>query len=84
MSSWSLDRVVVNLAVGKEILNSPGVREDLKRRGEKIAEAAGEGVEVHEGGKSRARITVRTETFEAMYREATARTLTRALDAGRE
>lgn len=81
---WHLDRLVIHDAAAHAVLNDPGVRADLVRRGVAIAQAAGEGVEVHEGGKSRARITVRTETFEAMYAEATDRTLTRALDAGRK
>lgn len=61
-----------------------GVAEDLKRRADNIAAAAGDGMEVDTGvGRNRARASVRTATPEAVEAEATSRALTRALDAGR-
>lgn len=68
----------------KVILSQAGVIADIRRRGEAIADAAGEGVEADTRmGSTRPRALVTTETFEAMYAEATERTLTRAIDAGR-
>lgn len=66
------------------ILRGPEVQADLKRRADRIAETAGPGnaseVVV---GSTRARGHVWTDTNEAKVAEATERTLTRALDAGR-
>lgn len=77
-------KVVVNRQAVRALLKSPEIRADLERRGRRIAEAAGPG---HESetfvGRSRVRVTVRTETFEAMHAEATTRDLSRAIDAGR-
>lgn len=68
----------------RALLKSPGVLADLERRGRAIAAAAGEGVEVESViGPNRAHVTVRTATTEARISEATDRTLTRAIDAGR-
>lgn len=56
----------------------------LRAMGESIAAAAGPGHEVETYiGRRRARVTVRTATDEARYAEATDRTLTSAVDAGR-
>lgn len=62
-----------------------GVKVDLRRRALRIAEAAGDGMVAKEGTNviRRARWVVITETSEAMQNEASNRTLTRALDAGR-
>lgn len=77
-------RIVLNHAGVRELLRSPEVQRDLERRAQNIAAAAGEGMEVStERGATRARATVITATFEARYREATDRALTRAIDAGR-
>ncbi len=61
-----------------------GVAEDLERRGDAIAEAAGEGMEVDaQTSRNRYRVSVRTATPEAARAEAETRDLTRAIDAGR-
>lgn len=73
-------------------LNPKGVDELLKKASvpvleeiaNKIAGAAGPGHEVQTFvGRSRARVTVRTETDAARLAEAVDRNLTRAVDAGR-
>lgn len=76
-------------------LNNTGVRElisiqntalteELVRRGKAMAAAAGPGHSVHIfQGHDRVRVHVATATPEAMEAEATQRTLTRAIDAGR-
>jgi len=72
-----------------ELRNSPGVVADIERRAAAIADAAGEGFAVRPAETNlsfphgRARVAVVTETFDAMYAEATDRTLTRSIDAGR-
>lgn len=75
-------------------LNRPGLLDLLKGEeiqgvlqgmGERVAAAAGPGVESEVWvGKNRARVTVRTATPEAMEREATHRTLTAAINAARD
>lgn len=66
------------------VRQSGGVIADLKRRGDAIAAAAGEGVGVQVMvGATRARVTVMTETFAAAKAEATDKTLTSAIGAGR-
>lgn len=77
-------RLVFNSAGFRAILRSQGVTADLARRGSAIAAAAGEGVgtRVNVDG-NRARVVVMTETREAREREATDKTLTSALGAGR-
>lgn len=66
------------------MLSSSEVSAELTRRGERMANAAGDGVEVTTTrNRDRAAVFVRTETFEAKRDEATNRTLTRAIDAGR-
>lgn len=60
------------------------MKADLERRAQRIAAAAGGGVEAEASvGPNRARAAAFTATFEAMHDEATNRSLTRALDAGR-
>ncbi len=77
-------RIVWKWAGFDAVRKSPEVATDLRRRGEAIAAAAGEGHEVQSyTGRRRARVTVRTATNAAREREATARNLTAALDAGR-
>lgn len=77
-------RVKVNRAAIRALLKSPEVADDLDRRARRIASAAGTGFEVDSRiGSNRARSSVRTETFEARRAEATGRSLTRAIDAGR-
>jgi hypothetical protein len=69
--------------IGK-ILNSLAVQAELKRRADRIAAAAGEGMlSSVQAGKNRARASVITATPQARNNEARNRALTRALDAGR-
>lgn len=81
-------RVELNHDAVAQLLRGEGefaaVIEDLNVRGERIAEQAGDGVEVEaDVGATRARVTVRTGTFEAMAAEANDGSLSSALDAGR-
>jgi hypothetical protein len=80
-----MDKVKLNNAGVRALLTSPEVVADLKRRAEAIAAAAGPGMEVDEAiGPKRARVSVRTATFEAIIAESKDRDLTSAIDAGRE
>lgn len=77
-------KVKLNRAGMTALLKSDAVRADIERRAQAIAAAAGDGHEAGSSiGQTRARASVITTTFDAMYREATNRTLTRAFDAGR-
>lgn len=77
-------RVVLNHANIAKLLKSPVVRADLEARAQRIAAAAGEGMEMESMiGRTRARASVRTATRAARVAEATNRALTNALDAGR-
>lgn len=77
-------KIVLNRRGIQQLLRSREVQRDLERRGRAIAAAAGPGHRIEsEIGPHRARVAVITDTPEAMVTEATARTLTRALDAGR-
>lgn len=83
-------RVVVNPAGLREILRSGGVRDDLQRRAQAIAAAADAAANdpgghrvVVETGANRARAAVVTATPKSMYKEATLRSLSRSIDAGR-
>lgn len=76
--------IKLNRAGVRALLRDPKIVADLTRRGNAIAAAAGTGFVVDvEVGRSRARVEVVTRTPEAMQREATYRSLTRAVDAGR-
>lgn len=76
--------VELNRAGVRDLLRSEEVRAELERRARAIASAAGEGFEVETfKGRNRYRVQVRTATELARRAEATDRTLTRALDAGR-
>jgi tRNA A37 threonylcarbamoyltransferase TsaD len=67
-----------------ELLKSPAVQQDLRRRADRIAAAAGPGMEASvRVGRTRARGSVITATAQARDNEARNRALTRALDAGR-
>ncbi|MHA7145444.1 hypothetical protein ACX80U_12075 [Arthrobacter sp. TmT3-37] len=68
----------------RKLRNDRGVVEDLERRLRRIASVAGPGhrVTVKSGG-TRARGRVYTATTAAKRREARDRTLSKALDAGR-
>jgi hypothetical protein len=79
-------RVKMNSSGARAILRSAAVQADLERRGGQIAAAAGgePDYEVETRvGANRVRVSVRTATHEAREAEATDRTLTQALDAGR-
>jgi hypothetical protein len=77
-------KIKLNRAGIRELLRSPGVQADLRRRGNAVASAAGPGHRVDsEVGRNRARCEVVTESFEAMAREARDRNLTRAFGHAR-
>jgi hypothetical protein len=77
-------RLQVNRRALIEILKDPQVMADLERRGNQVAQTAGDGHRVvAEVGRNRARVAVITDTFEARRREATNRSLTSAIDAAR-
>jgi hypothetical protein len=77
-------RIVLNPRAPREIRTSRKVLADLERRGRAIAAAAGPGHRVESSiGKNRARVAIITDTTDAALSEATNRSLTRALDAGR-
>lgn len=77
-------RIKLNSPGVRELLRSPEVTADLKRRGQRIAAAAGPGHEVETfQGRNRARVTVRTTTDEAALAEQNHKRLTNALGAGR-
>jgi hypothetical protein len=77
-------KVKLNRAGARALLKHPGVVADLANRGERIARAAGPGMESDTHiGRARARATVRTATNEARRAEASGRRLTAAIDAGR-
>jgi hypothetical protein len=68
----------------RQLRQSAAVQADLKRRADRIAARAGPGMETSsQVGRNRARASVITATAEAMRNEATSRSLTRAIDAGR-
>lgn len=85
MARAKIERVELNRRAVQDLLKSEGVQADLRRRAERIAQQAGPGhaVEV-QVGRNRARAMVWTDTMRARYYEATQRTLTRAVDAGRD
>lgn len=78
-------RVEINDAAAEALLKSPEVRADLRRRAQRIAAAAGQGSYdvTSSTTPSRARVSVGTADYTARKAEATQRSLTRALDAGR-
>ena len=68
----------------RELLTSPQVEAELRRRAERVAAEAGPGHVVDsQRGKRRARAAVITANTEAIVAEARTRNLTRALNAGR-
>lgn len=67
-----------------ELLKSPEVQADLKRRADAVALRAGAGFEAEvKVGRTRALASVSATTAEAAAAEATDRVLTKALDAAR-
>ncbi len=68
----------------RELLRSPEVLADLRARAERVAAAAGAGMEVEATiGPNRARAEVATGTTEARLAEARHRRLSRSIDAAR-
>lgn len=77
-------RIEMNRAGIIAALTAPGVEADLMRRGQAVSSAAGPGHMVTaRRGQTRVRVSVITATPSAMRREATERSLLRALDAAR-
>jgi hypothetical protein len=77
-------RIDVNDAGIRALLKSPEVQAMLKAKADRIAAAAGPGMEATSwAGRTRARASVITATAKARRAEATNRSLTRAIDAGR-
>jgi hypothetical protein len=77
-------RIEINSAGIQALLKSAEVQADLEARANRIAAAAGEGMEASSRiGKTRARASVITTTRKARLAEAEDRALTKALDAGR-
>lgn len=79
-------RLEMNSKGFQELLKSQAVQDDLARRANAIAAAAGEGMEARtRTGNLGDRVVaeVRTATYEARRAEATDKALTSAIDAGR-
>lgn len=79
-------RIKFNIPGFRQLRIEPGVREDILRRAEAVAAAAGTGVEVLpvEEPRNRARVLVGPVTGEAARRIAPDNLLLRALEAGRD
>lgn len=80
------NKIKFNSAGFKQLMNSAGVRGDLERRGQAIADKAdqaGDHVVFSEEGPQRARVAVVTADVQAMVAERTSLNLTRSVDAGR-
>lgn len=68
----------------QKLLKLPEMERDLLRRAKAIAAAAGPGMEPDSSiGKTRARASVHTATWQARRAEAHGRALTAAIDHGR-
>jgi hypothetical protein len=77
-------RIELNSSEIRRLLLSADVENELMARAQRIAAAAGPGMEAStRRGRGRALAQVRTETVEARRAEATDRALTRAIDSGR-
>jgi len=77
-----LDRIKLNTAGLRQLLNSAGVSKELDRKAGRVAAAAGEGYAVDsETGGSRARSTVYPDTSAAAAAERTEMVLTKAIGA---
>lgn len=77
-------RIKLNREGVRQLLNGPEITADLQGRASAIANRAGPGFDPDvRSGRNRARATVRTATHSARVAEATDRSLTRAIDAGR-
>lgn len=82
-----IENIEFNDRAFQAVLQSPEVQADILRRGQAIAAAAGQGGGAYdveaEIGAIRARVLVTTADHAARKAEATNRTLTASLDAGR-
>ncbi|QDG88865.1 hypothetical protein [Pseudarthrobacter sp. NIBRBAC000502770] len=80
-----LEKLEINDSQFIAILKSPEVQAELLRRGNAIAAAAGDGTfdVTASFTPTRARVSVGTADYAARKSEATTRSLTSALDAGR-
>lgn len=69
----------------RDLLRDPGVRQNLRERAQRVADAAGPGVEIlpEQEPHTRAHLVVGPVTPEAARRVAKDNTLLRALEAGR-
>lgn len=77
-------RIEINSASIQALLKSSEVQELLEAKAQRIAAAAGEGMEASSRiGATRARASVITATTAARKAEAVDRALTAAIDAGR-
>jgi len=78
-------RLKFNRAAFRALRTDPGVRADIADRAARVAQAAGEGVEVLpiQEPRNRARAIVAPVTADAARRVAQDNTLIRALEAGR-
>lgn len=77
-------RIEVSSAGIQAVLKSPEVEAFLRAKADRIAAAAGEGMEAGSRvGRTRARASVITASRAARRAEAVDRALTKALDAGR-
>lgn len=85
MVAAMIEKIEMNDAAFIEILKSGEVQAELLRRGNAIAAAAGDGTYDVTASftPTRARVSVGTADHAARYAEATIRSLTSALDAGR-
>lgn len=77
-------RVKLNNKGFRALRTEPGVKRDLMKRAQRVADAAGDGFEAHESpSKNRARATVGTRSYKARRRQAKDNVLQRSLSAGR-
>jgi len=78
-------RLKFNSGAYRALLTDAKILADLEERGQAVASAAGEGVEVLpvETPRRRAHVVVGTQTAQAAADNAKNNTLIRALDAGR-
>lgn len=77
-------RIKLTRSGPRQVRQSAGVQADLAARAQRIAAAAGPGMEASsQQGKTRARASVITATAGARRAEATSRRLTSSIDAGR-
>lgn len=79
-----ITKIEINGSAVQALLRSKEVTADLEARGNRIAAAAGPGMEVSTvQGKDRVSVFVTTATTEARLAEAETRALTGSIDAGR-